>query len=123
MSQAALAGKAKVSREYINRLEAGRNDPTLGVLQGVAKALGVSVRELGGTPRERLLERLLRARMAGRTEAETLVPWMRELADDVERFDRANRFRAKDLRAAKTYTSLVDMHLTQLLDELTNMKG
>jgi XRE family transcriptional regulator, regulator of sulfur utilization len=43
MSQAALAAKAKLTREHINRLEAGRHGPTLAVLQRLAKALGVSV--------------------------------------------------------------------------------
>ncbi len=46
MSQDILAKKAKVTREYVNRLEKGRYDPTLGTLQRFAKALGVSVTEL-----------------------------------------------------------------------------
>jgi transcriptional regulator with XRE-family HTH domain len=48
MSQAALAKKARITREYVNRLEAGRNDPTVGVLQRIARALGVPVTELLG---------------------------------------------------------------------------
>ena len=46
LSQAQLARKAKITREYVNRLEAGRNDPTVGVLQRLAKALGVPVTRL-----------------------------------------------------------------------------
>jgi transcriptional regulator with XRE-family HTH domain len=46
LSQDALAKKAKIAREYVNRLEAGRHDPTVGTLQRVAKALGISVRDL-----------------------------------------------------------------------------
>jgi putative transcriptional regulator len=46
MSQGALAQKAKITREYVNRLEAGRYDPTIGVLQRLAKALGVPVTAL-----------------------------------------------------------------------------
>jgi transcriptional regulator with XRE-family HTH domain len=46
MSQYALAAKARVSREYIRLLEIGRSDPTVGVLQRLAKALGVPVAEL-----------------------------------------------------------------------------
>jgi transcriptional regulator with XRE-family HTH domain len=46
MSQAALAAKAGITREYVNKLEAGRYDPTVGVLQRLAKALGVPVTEL-----------------------------------------------------------------------------
>jgi transcriptional regulator with XRE-family HTH domain len=46
MSQAALATRAKISRGYLIRLEAGRQDPTLGMLERLAKALGVPVTEL-----------------------------------------------------------------------------
>lgn len=48
MSQAVLAKKAGITREYVNKLEAGRYDPTVGVLQRLARALGV--------PAGRLLE-------------------------------------------------------------------
>jgi len=48
MSQAALATRAKLSRGYLIRLEAGRQDPTLGMLERLAKALGVPVTELLG---------------------------------------------------------------------------
>ena len=43
MSQAALAEKSGVSREYIARLELGQQDPTLGTMQKLAKALKVTV--------------------------------------------------------------------------------
>ena len=46
MSQATLAKKAGITREYVNKLEAGRYDPTVGVLQRLARALGVKVTEL-----------------------------------------------------------------------------
>ena len=48
MSQATLAKKAGITREYVNKLEAGRYDPTVGVLQRLARALGVAVTELLG---------------------------------------------------------------------------
>ena len=43
LSQAALATKARISRGYLLRLEAARQEPTLGVLARLAKALGVPV--------------------------------------------------------------------------------
>lgn len=46
LSQGELAQKARITREYVNKLEAGRYDPTVGVVQRLAKALGVSVTEL-----------------------------------------------------------------------------
>ena len=46
LSQADLARRAKITREYVNKLEAGRYDPTMGTLQALAKALGVPVTEL-----------------------------------------------------------------------------
>ena len=46
LSQAALAMRAKITREYVNKLEAGRHDATVGVLQRLAKALGVPVTAL-----------------------------------------------------------------------------
>jgi len=48
LSQGALARKARITREYVNRLEAGRHDPTIGTLQRLARALGVSLSELTG---------------------------------------------------------------------------
>jgi transcriptional regulator with XRE-family HTH domain len=46
LSQTELAKKAQVSRAYVFRLEAGGSDPTVGVLQRLAKALGVPVTAL-----------------------------------------------------------------------------
>jgi transcriptional regulator with XRE-family HTH domain len=46
LSQEALARKASITREYVNKLEAGRYDPTVGVLKRIAKALGAKVTEL-----------------------------------------------------------------------------
>lgn len=46
MSQTALAKKARISREHLNRLEAGRYDPAVGVVQRLAKGLGVSLMAL-----------------------------------------------------------------------------
>jgi transcriptional regulator with XRE-family HTH domain len=46
MSRATLAKRAGISREYVRKLEAGRQDPTVGMLQKLAKALGVPLTEL-----------------------------------------------------------------------------
>ena len=46
LSQAGLATRARVTREYIARLEAGRHDPQLSTLKRLARALGVSAAEL-----------------------------------------------------------------------------
>jgi transcriptional regulator with XRE-family HTH domain len=46
LSQGELAKQARITREYVNKLEAGRYDPTVGVLQRLAKALRVKVTEL-----------------------------------------------------------------------------
>jgi transcriptional regulator with XRE-family HTH domain len=46
LSQGELAKQARITREYVNKLEAGRYDPTVGVLQRLAKALKVKVAEL-----------------------------------------------------------------------------
>jgi putative transcriptional regulator len=48
LSQADLAKKAGLTREYIARLETGRHDPSLSVLISLAKALKVKVEELLG---------------------------------------------------------------------------
>jgi len=45
-SRQELAEEARVSREYVRKLEAGLQDPTVGTLQRLAKALGVAVTEL-----------------------------------------------------------------------------
>jgi XRE family transcriptional regulator, regulator of sulfur utilization len=46
LTQTALAKKAGVSRAYVFRLEAGGADPTVGLLQRLAKALSVPVTAL-----------------------------------------------------------------------------
>ncbi len=46
MSQDVLAKKAGISRGYLLRLEAGRQDPTVGTLEKLAKALKVRVARL-----------------------------------------------------------------------------
>jgi transcriptional regulator with XRE-family HTH domain len=47
LTQRDLARKAKVTPAYIAQLEIGaRKNPSLGVLQRIAKALGVSVTDL-----------------------------------------------------------------------------
>ena len=46
MSQEALAKKAGISRGYLLRLEAGRQDPSLSTLTSLAKALKVKVEDL-----------------------------------------------------------------------------
>jgi transcriptional regulator with XRE-family HTH domain len=46
LSQYALAKKAKISRVYVNKLEEGHSDPTVGMVQSLAKALGVPVTAL-----------------------------------------------------------------------------
>jgi len=46
VSQGVLAARAKLTREHVNRLEAGRYDPSVGTLQRIARALGVRVIEL-----------------------------------------------------------------------------
>ena len=46
LSQAALAQRAGLAREYVLRLEAGQQDPSLSTLTALAKALGVPVTAL-----------------------------------------------------------------------------
>jgi transcriptional regulator with XRE-family HTH domain len=46
MSQRELAERAGISREYLTRLEAAQQDPTLGTLEKLAKALGVRMTRL-----------------------------------------------------------------------------
>ncbi len=46
LTQKALAAKAGISREYLARLETGRQDPRVSVIRRLAKALGVGVEKL-----------------------------------------------------------------------------
>jgi transcriptional regulator with XRE-family HTH domain len=48
LSRYELAKLAGVSRVYVAKLEAGRSDPTVGMLQKLAKALGVPLTDLLG---------------------------------------------------------------------------
>ena len=43
LSQYAVADKAGISRQYVRKLKAELSGPTLGMLQRLAKALGVPV--------------------------------------------------------------------------------
>jgi transcriptional regulator with XRE-family HTH domain len=46
LSQAAVAKRARIARQYLYKLETGQADPTVTVLMRLAKALGVPVTEL-----------------------------------------------------------------------------
>lgn len=46
LSQAALASRSGFSREYVNKIEAGRYDPPLSTLNSLAKALRIKVEDL-----------------------------------------------------------------------------
>lgn len=46
LSQAVVAKRAKLSREYVNKIEAGRYDPPLSTINALARALRVPVTEL-----------------------------------------------------------------------------
>jgi transcriptional regulator with XRE-family HTH domain len=46
MSQEALAAKAGISRSYLAKLETAKHDPTLTVLEKLARALGVTIETL-----------------------------------------------------------------------------
>jgi transcriptional regulator with XRE-family HTH domain len=46
LSQAALAERAGLSREYVNKIEAGKYDPPLSTLNRLAKALKVKLVDL-----------------------------------------------------------------------------
>jgi transcriptional regulator with XRE-family HTH domain len=57
-TQADLARKIKVSRVYINDLEAGRNYPSLEVLQNLVKALDINLGFFDSTPLEEIPDEL-----------------------------------------------------------------
>jgi transcriptional regulator with XRE-family HTH domain len=46
MSQTELAKRARLTRVYVTRLEAGRQDPSLSTINALAKALGVPAASL-----------------------------------------------------------------------------
>ena len=45
-SQGELAERAGISREYVSRIEGGHQDPTIGTLEKIAKALKVKLVDL-----------------------------------------------------------------------------
>ncbi len=46
LTQATLAKRARITREYVSKLESGRASPTLVTLERIAKSLGLTVAEL-----------------------------------------------------------------------------
>jgi len=46
MTQAELAKRARISRVHVIRIEGAKQEPTLGVMERLAKALGVPVTAL-----------------------------------------------------------------------------
>ena len=46
LSQARVAELAGLSREYVNKIEAGKYDPPLSTINALATALGVTARRL-----------------------------------------------------------------------------
>jgi transcriptional regulator with XRE-family HTH domain len=50
ISQERLALEANVDRSYVGRLERGRENPTLAILERLARVLGVPATELLGQP-------------------------------------------------------------------------
>ena len=46
LTQAVVAKRARITRQYLYKLETGKADPTVPVLQRLAKALGVPVTAL-----------------------------------------------------------------------------
>ena len=51
IAQEALAVDAEIDRTYVSRMERGMENPTVGVLERVAKALGVPIIELFAVPK------------------------------------------------------------------------
>ena len=52
LSQEALAVDAEIDRTYVSRLERGLENPTVGLLERVAKALAVDIREFFIEPKD-----------------------------------------------------------------------
>jgi len=82
MSRYELAKRAGISRVHVKRLEEGEQDPTLGTLQRLAKALEVTVDTLLTDPFEKLrrlktADVLLEAARGGRTG-----PWFEGVLSD-----------------------------------------
>jgi transcriptional regulator with XRE-family HTH domain len=51
LSQEVLAVDAEIDRTYVSRLERGLENPTVAVLERLAKALSANIEELFRTPR------------------------------------------------------------------------
>jgi transcriptional regulator with XRE-family HTH domain len=51
ISQDAFAVDAGIDRTYVSRLERGMENPTVGVLEGIATALGVEIEALFARPK------------------------------------------------------------------------
>ncbi|HEY0282399.1 MAG TPA: helix-turn-helix transcriptional regulator [Rhizomicrobium sp.] len=64
ISQETLAFEAKIARNYVSGIERGIENPTIVVLQRLARALGVPMAEIvsPGRPGETLLKNLPRGR-------------------------------------------------------------
>jgi transcriptional regulator with XRE-family HTH domain len=52
LSQESLAVDAEVDRSYVGRLERGLENPTVGILERLAMALGSEISELFRTPQK-----------------------------------------------------------------------
>ena len=63
LRQAELAAKAKLTREFVNRIEGSRQDPSLTTINALAKALGVSPASLLEQPVP--IEQILVAQTSG----------------------------------------------------------
>jgi transcriptional regulator with XRE-family HTH domain len=103
LSRQELAERARISREYVRRLEAGWQDPTIGTLQRLAKALEVNMDITMIDPIEKLrrlktVEVLREAALGGRSGA-----WFEGALPDRD-FDRgsATEALAKSRLIAKT---------------------
>ncbi len=78
LTQAALAEKAEISVYYIGEIERGEASPSLSVLHDIAKALGVTMRDLlyfpseQETPKEIIEEVVMRLRAGNVCDVEGL---------------------------------------------------
>ncbi|MDP1681902.1 MAG: helix-turn-helix transcriptional regulator [Burkholderiales bacterium] len=51
IAQEALAGDAEIDRTYVSRMERGMENPTVGVLERIARALGVPITDFFTVPK------------------------------------------------------------------------
>src|SRR5216683_2989636 len=122
LSQTALAKKAGLSRGYLVRLEAAQQDPTLTVIEKLAKALKVRPAELlqerpRAMDRDELIEQLTDARKALQQGKNVLA--MELLAQEMEKLGPDYGFHAKILRA-KGDNERVIHEITSILGKLTH---